>query len=40
MYEQVGAISDHEAAEMIEEAKQLRDEFATWLASERPDLAP
>ena len=40
VYEQVGAISDHEAAEMIEEAKQLRDEFATWLASERRDLAP
>ena len=40
VYEQVGAISDHEATEMIEEAKQLRDEFATWLASERPDLAP
>lgn len=40
VYEQVGAISDHEADEMIEVAKQLRDEFATWLASEQPDLMP
>jgi hypothetical protein len=40
VYEQVGAISDHEADEMIEVAKQLRDEFATWLPSEQPDLVP
>ena len=40
VYEQVGAISDHEADEVIEVAKQLRNEFATWLASEQPDLMP
>ncbi len=38
VYEQVGAISDAEADEMIAAAKQLRREVADWIREGRPEL--
>ncbi|MBM80649.1 MAG: hypothetical protein CMJ78_08660 [Planctomycetaceae bacterium] len=36
--DQVGAISDTEATEIIQIAKSLREQIATWLADQHPDL--
>ena len=38
VYDQIGAISDHEAAEMLKAAVRLRREIAAWLQDEHPDL--
>jgi hypothetical protein len=38
VYEQIGAISDHEAEEMLAAAIRLREQVASWLRNEHPDL--
>jgi hypothetical protein len=38
VYDQVGAISDHEADEMLAAAIRLRGEIASWLQDEHPEL--
>jgi hypothetical protein len=40
VYEQVGAISDREADEMIELARRLRAEVRSWIRKEHPDVWP
>lgn len=37
-YEKMGTISEHEAKEMVELAKDLRNKVAKWLASNYPEL--
>ncbi len=39
IYERVGAVSDAEADEIVEAAKQLRGEVAEWIRAEYPELA-
>jgi hypothetical protein len=38
VYDQVGAVSDHEADEMLTAAIRLRREIAAWLQAEHPEL--
>ncbi len=38
VYDQIGAISDHEAAEMLAAATKLRAKVTAWLRSEHPEL--
>lgn len=38
VYEQIGAVSDQEAAEMIAAARRLRKPLMAWLRREHPDL--
>jgi len=38
VYDRVGAVSDREAMEMLELAKQLRQRVETWIRSEYPEL--
>ena len=38
VYEQVGAVSDHEAKEMIQTAQRLRQHIENWLKKEHPQL--
>ncbi len=38
VYDQIGAISDHEADEMLTAATRLRRQVAGWLQDEHPDL--
>ena len=40
VYEQVGAISDHEADAMIQLAKRLRQHVGNWLKKEHPTFLP
>jgi uncharacterized protein (UPF0332 family) len=40
VYEQVGAVSDHEADEMIHLARRLRRHIEDWLKKEHPRLLP
>ena len=38
IYDQVGAISDYEADEMVGFAKRLRQQVEDWIRREHPDL--
>jgi len=38
VYDQIGAISDHEADEMLRAATRLREQIASWLRHEHPQL--
>jgi uncharacterized protein (UPF0332 family) len=40
VYDQVGAISDHEANEMVEFAKRLRQQVEDWIRRQHADLLP
>jgi uncharacterized protein (UPF0332 family) len=38
VYEQTGVVSDHEADEMIRQAKELRQQVEDWISTEHPGL--
>jgi hypothetical protein len=38
VYDRVGVVSDREAMEMLELAKQLRQRVETWIRTEHPEL--
>ncbi len=40
VYEQVGSISNLEAAEMVEMAKEIRRRVETWISTQYPELLP